>query len=394
MRAVEASAKTREEAIQNALDELGVEMHDVDNIEILDEGSRGLFGLGSRPVRVRVVVEDMTEETPSRPKHGDKKGGAPSERGANRREASRNRNERGGKRGERGGRNRKKGAAQDRPITEDKERAAKKPRTGNRDAGPSTRQRDNRQAADDKRTAPAEKASAPKKEKKPRREDELEAITPSEITGDVSGEPEASARGAAEEAAVASISETQGKEAAALLQEVIGKMGMQATVEFARASDDTARLNVQSEDGAILIGRKGRNLSAMQYLINRIISRADTAESTERLVVDVEGYVDRRRSTLEAMARDLARKAKSTRRNMRLKPMTPQERRIIHITLQDDPDVRTFSHGESLYRSVVISPKNAPPERERSYGGRRGGRNRPSQRSGHEADVDAGQFGD
>ena len=88
-------------------------------------------------------------------------------------------------------------------------------------------------------------------------------------------------------------------------------MDLAGTVEFLRMEDGSSRLNVTSEDSAILIGRKGRNLSAMQYLINRIISRNDTAENTERLVVDVEGYVDRRRASLKDMARTFAERAKS-----------------------------------------------------------------------------------
>ena len=71
MRKVEGSARTREEAIKNALDELGVEMYEVDNIEVIDEGSKGIFGLGARPVRVRVIVENLPElseesETPAK----------------------------------------------------------------------------------------------------------------------------------------------------------------------------------------------------------------------------------------------------------------------------------------------------------------------------------------
>lgn len=204
---------------------------------------------------------------------------------------------------------------------------------------------------------------------------------------------------AAEEASFAPLTDAQGAEAEATMREIIEKMGIAANVGFARIEDGGARLNVESEDGAILIGRKGRTLSALQYLVNRMISRGDTAENTERLIVDVGGYVDRRRESLEDMARSLAEKAKDTGRNMRLKPMSPQERRIVHVTLQDDPDVRTFSLGESLFRSVIISPKNATndaPTRS-SRGGRgrgsRGGRGRGGPRRDR-FEVDAGQFGD
>ena len=141
--------------------------------------------------------------------------------------------------------------------------------------------------------------------------------------------------------------------------------------------DGAARLNIASEDSALLIGRKGRNLQAMQYLINRIISRTDANDVTERLIVDIEGYVDRRKAALEELAENMAARAKSAGRDMRLKPMSPQERRIVHLALQNDEEVRTFSLGDSLFRTVVISPRD-----KRSGGGGGGGGSRDSRRGG------------
>jgi spoIIIJ-associated protein len=212
---------------------------------------------------------------------------------------------------------------------------------------------------------------------------------------------------AAEQETFAPISDEQGREAAVILQEMILKMGIVANVEFNRTEDGAARLSVSSEDGGILIGRKGNTLSAMQYLINRIISNRDANETTERIVVDVEGYLDRRRESLEELARSLADRAKATGRSMRLKPMSPQERRIVHLALQGDEEVRTFSLGDSLFRSVVIAPAHeraeaAPARRDRPQGNfqRRGGRGgrrriprggRPSRR---DSDFDAGAVSD
>lgn len=168
------------------------------------------------------------------------------------------------------------------------------------------------------------------------------------------------------------MTDEQGREAAALLQDVISKMGIEATVEYKRDADGSARLDVASPDSALLIGRKGRNLQAMQYIINRIIARADSNEVSERLLVDIEGYVDRRRESLEELAQNLAERAKATGRDVHLKPLSPQERRVVHLTLQGDPDVRTFSIGDTLHRIVVISPKNR-----RGGGGGRGFGGRP-----------------
>lgn len=431
MREVEASAKTREEAIQKALDTLGVEMYEVDDIQILDEGSRGIFGLGAREVRVKIRVDHLQEAPPpqrervgrgeraERPPRVESRGRGDRQQGRGERQQDRgerqqDRGERQQDRGDRqqGGGNRRGGQRQGRDRDEKrqdkrpaevsvKERGDERPKRSEQQRGRGQRNaREERKGrGNGPRRSDAEKPRPEKApvmpEPEPIEDEILEDLEPNGVEEQLQAVSDA-----AEEAAYASIPDDLGNEAAALLQETIEKMGLSATVQFTRAEDGTARLNVESEDGAILIGRKGRNLSAMQYLINRMISHSDANESTERLVVDVEGYVDRRRATLEDMARTMAQRAKETGRNVRLKPMSPQERRIIHLILQDDPDVRTFSMGESLYRSVVIGPKNARPDRpryDRSRGGRggrgRGGRN-PGWRQGREAEIDAGTFGD
>ena len=173
-----------------------------------------------------------------------------------------------------------------------------------------------------------------------------------------------------EEREIAPVSDARREEAAALLTEVVNKMGIEAQVGSSLTEDGRARINVESADSAILIGRKGRNLQALQYLLNRMM-RPGEGETIERFIVDVESYLDRRRENLEEMARHLAERAKETGRDVRVKPLSPQERRIIHLTLQDDPDVRTFSLGTSSIRTVVISPKNAARN-----GGRDSGRSR------------------
>ena len=204
-----------------------------------------------------------------------------------------------------------------------------------------------------------------------------------------------------EERDLAPVSDTRREEAAALLAEVVNKMGIEAQVNSSLTEDGRARVNVESADSAILIGRKGRNLQALQYLLNRMMRPGD-GETIERFIVDVESYLDRRRENLEEMARHLAERAKETGRDVRVKPLSPPERRIIHLTLQDDPDVRTFSLGTSSIRTVVISPKNpAPrtggrdagrdtgrPRRPRGGRGRRNGRAESSRPSSEPAAVE------
>jgi spoIIIJ-associated protein len=366
MKSVEATAKTREEAIQTALSELGVEMYEVDKIEILDEGSKGLLGFGARPVKVKVIVEhlsDESKEAPAAPKR-------PREQ-------------------------------RPRPQGDRPERSPRKPRP-ERGRGKGPEQNRNRPSADKDRDRPKAKAAPqrPRRERPPR---EARNAAPQAANNN-----DAPPRPPRKEVDTAPLTDDQGREAATLMGELIAKMGMEATADFVRTEDGAARINVTSEDGAILIGRKGRNLGALQYLINRMTSQGDTSEVTERLVVDVEGYVDRRRESLRELALSMAAKAKESTRNMRLKPLSPQERRIIHVTLEGDEDLRTYSIGDSLYRSVVISPKGAKPERTRGPRGRgRGGRGRGGGGGGgrggrpegeaskrDDSDVDAGTFGD
>lgn len=314
MRSVEAKAKTRKEAIQKALDELAVELHEVE-IEILDEGSRGLFGIGARDVHVRVATETGAPPPKSqRPPHRDG----------------------------------------DQPRHAERSRGPERPRAQQRP------QRD----SEPRRPNEAKKEPEQRREAPPKR-------TPERV------------RERAPETPLTPLPETTVNEAAALLAEVIQRMGVEVKVTATQSDDGAVRLQVESPDSALLIGRKGRNLEALQYLINRMALPRDSNETADRLVVDIENYQDRRRESLEQMALQLARRAKDTGREVRVKPLSPQERRIIHLTLQDDPDVRTFSTGESILRTVVIAPKNAEgrpggdrPRRPRGGGGgrsRRGG---------------------
>ncbi len=407
MRTVQASAKTREDAIQKALDSLGVEMYEVDNIEIIDEGSKGLFGFGSRPVVVQVTIENHPDE------HAEPKKPRQERPNRDRREQPQ-KSARPQKRNEKELDTRGKGSRPEiKPEPQKDNKTGEKAIDSNDSRG--RKGRGNRRG--DSRDKPAvESNTAPKRNdarvdsrrggqpaKKSERPQPQETRTSRAATGIdekiehsvPAVEPEPIPENAVIEDITVNITDNQGKQAAQLLQDIIGKMGMVSEVEFSRAEDGSARLNVASEDGAILIGRKGRTLNALQYVINRMISlQEDAAENTERLVVDVEGYIDRRRKTLEDMALSFARKAKDTQRNMRLKPLSPQERRIIHLTLQDDEEVRTFSLGDSLYRSIVISPRNVRSgDKNNRDRGPHGNNNRryPNQ---EDAEIDAGQFGD
>ncbi len=114
-------------------------------------------------------------------------------------------------------------------------------------------------------------------------------------------------------------------------------------------------LDITGDDLAVLIGRHGKTLDALQFLISSITTR--TVGHRYPIVVDVEGYKGRQRQKLEDIATNAADKAVSQDRSIKLRPMTPYERRIIHVALRDDSRVETVSEGEGRARRVVVIPK-------------------------------------
>ncbi len=117
----------------------------------------------------------------------------------------------------------------------------------------------------------------------------------------------------------------------------------------------TAVLDIEGEDLGLLIGRRGDTLYSLQYMVNLILSRRMKARGT--VGVDVEGYRRRREETLRGLAMRIAARVRQTRQSMTLEPMPPNERRIVHLTLADDPEVMTVSVGEGENRKVAITPR-------------------------------------
>ena len=140
-----------------------------------------------------------------------------------------------------------------------------------------------------------------------------------------------------------------------MLSKMLDLMKVDATVQE-RETRDGIELDVKSSDSAILIGRKGKNLNAIQYLINRMYNHGRLKRC--RILVDVEAYHERRRQSLEDLARRTAEKVKRNKREVKLEVLSPQDRRSVHLALQNDPAVRTYSVGSGTYRNVVIAPSD------------------------------------
>jgi spoIIIJ-associated protein len=145
------------------------------------------------------------------------------------------------------------------------------------------------------------------------------------------------------------------------LEELLAKMKIKAVVQARWGDPDepgeapSVMLDVQGNDLGALIGRKGETLAALQYIARLILSKS--LNESVNLIVDVEGYRQRREQQLRRMAQRMAEQALQRQRTLSLEPMPASERRIIHLELRDHPGVRTESVGEGDRRKVTIIPK-------------------------------------
>ncbi len=274
MQSVKTTGKTVEEAVQKALLELGIEEADAE-IRVIEEGTKGIFGLGKKDAVVEVSVKG--EET------------APEE-----------------------------AAAAVAAIFAGEE-PAETPET------PETAE------------APAEKA------------EETE-----ETVSDVETEGEKPERKREERPFSKEEQDETAEEAKKFLEGIFRAIGLSVTIEK-MANEDRVLLNLHGDGLGILIGKRGRTLASLQYLTN--LAAGKLYHHRYFVLLDVENYRIRREQTLTTLALRLADKAKRTGAPVALEPMDPAERRMIHLALQEDPDVMTESEGEGSYRHIVILPK-------------------------------------
>ncbi|MFW6305884.1 MAG: RNA-binding cell elongation regulator Jag/EloR [Bacillota bacterium] len=138
------------------------------------------------------------------------------------------------------------------------------------------------------------------------------------------------------------------------LEDVFINMPVEVELEVLeeQTNSDQVVYNIKSKDLGIIIGHRGETLDAIQYLTSLVVNKE--TNSYFRVLIDAEGYRDRRQQTLERLAKRLAEKALSTGRKVMLEPMPPHERRIIHMTLRKDKRVNTFSDGREPFRKVMI----------------------------------------
>ena len=349
----EFTGKTVEEALRLAREAFGAELNDLD-FEILTPGSRGVLGMGAEPARI--VAAPRAALGGAAPKR-EAAAAVPLPPPPTRPREDRPREDR--PYGDRPPRRDDRGAGDRGPRREDRPRDDRP-----REAG--APRREDRPSGD---RPPRREGRPPRREDRPpRREDRDRGRASSR-----GGSADLSASEAAEVAAArgslaAERADLEASEASpealaagkAILEQLMTHLGFKVEVQV--DSGETSRLNVVAEGDekealGALIGRKGERLSALQHLVNLMLSKEMGAWT--RVLVDVEDYRGRRERQLRELAERAAARVVETGKMLQLEPMSALERRWIHMSLRDHPAVATQSIGEEPNRRVVLVPRSA-----------------------------------
>lgn len=272
-----------EEAVKLALMDLKVSRDEVE-VTVLEEPSKGFFGIGSKLAKVRVEKKKKPEPEPVAVKPAA--------------EAD---------------------AVKERPARE-------------------TRPQEKEQKSNKKnhKESKGSKSNRAPKEQKPREQKSREV---KEIASIVDK---------------SKLHDIEDHEALRFLKEVTEKMGLDLSIR-AMAGDDMVYLEMDGKDSGTVIGKRGQTLDSIQYLTSLVVNK--NSEKYIKVVVDAENYRAKRQKTLEQLANRLAAKVIKTKKYVRLEPMNPYERKVIHATLQQNRNITTRSEGEEPYRRVVIEYK-------------------------------------
>jgi spoIIIJ-associated protein len=149
--------------------------------------------------------------------------------------------------------------------------------------------------------------------------------------------------------------EDVGKLAQEVLEKILTLIPIEATIKADRFEDKII-LSVVGDRSGLLIGRKGKTLDALQFIVNKIVNKA--LDQKVDVVIDSEDYRKRREDSLTQIARKMGDKAKKTRKAVTTAPLNPHDRRIIHLTIKEDQELETRSRGEGIMKRVVIIPKH------------------------------------
>ena len=269
-------AKDVDSAVKLALEDLQLGIDEVD-VTVLEEPSRGFFGIGQKLALVKVEKKKEAKEPPKETKKPEVK----------------------------------------------KEKKPEKPQA----------------ALEEKPKAAKAETPKRKKERAPRRaEREMQDLEP-----------------VIEKIPEDELIDVQDHAALKFLEEVTKEMGLDLDIK-AKAGKETLYIDIQGKDSGTVIGKRGQTLDAIQYLTSLVVNKEQSGYT--RVVIDAENYRVKREKTLELLAIRLAKKVGKTKRSIKLEPMNPYERKVIHATLQNHPYVTTRSEGQDPYRRVIIELKH------------------------------------
>lgn len=318
MSAYESTGKTVEEAVSEGLKKLGLSIGEV-QVDILEEGSKGLFGLfGSKTARVRLTVK---EEERRETVFADSLSSYDAERRAPKKA--------------------EKPAEPAKAVPQAPREVPQAPKA-ERAPKPDKPQRPARLKVDSVEQAPkAERGPKPERIEKPARAPKAEKPALSRMPS--------------EPAVPAEQRDPQSDEGKvqAFLQELTRLMGLEISVHVHTDEEGNIRVSMQGDTLGILIGRRGETLDALQYLTSLHINRG--RQEYTRVTLDSEGYRAKREDALVRLANRMANRAQRTGRKVSLEPMNPYERRILHSALQGHEGISTHSEGEEPNRHVVIT---------------------------------------
>lgn len=153
------------------------------------------------------------------------------------------------------------------------------------------------------------------------------------------------------------------EQASKITQEILDKMGLITLASFVKEEEDTIFIDVKGEDMGRIIGKEGATLDALQYLVGVIMGKKNAKRV--RVVIDAEGYRDRRKKKITEDADVLADEVEKTGKDRALPPLSASERRLVHIHIQENyPQLASYSRGEGIGRQLVITKKENAPKGE------------------------------
>ena len=375
---IEITEKTVEEAITTACQKLSVRSDGLDYVVVQREKA-GFLGIGARPAIIKARVKKDTDanqaildDVLSRADQKVKKGKA-SEKAS-------------GKASEEKA---KSGKKTDKKVEKKAEKSAKKAAK--------------EEVKEEKKAEKTEKAESKetKKSSKPQKSKKAADASVKSAAGEA--RQAAAEEGAAEKAAhpkkknpAPKLTDEQIEEvkqiAHKFLEDVFKAMEMEVVIkEEYDKETGTLSIDMEGDDMGVLIGKRGQTLDSLQYLVSLVVNKG--VEGYIHVKADTENYRERRKKTLENLAKNVAGKVKRTRQPAALEPMNPYERRIIHSSLQGEKYVTTYSEGEEPYRKVIVTLKtdengeillkedqDSGRGRDRRRGNRRGGRGQDGRR--------------